>query len=213
MGVGWWGGAKGSVSALRLLVGCGRVAPTPNPGGSPGVELPGDCHAPESLASEVAGPLEVRLVCGVPRGLQSDSLGHIAGSVGVPELRNSAVGLQDHLPHACALSTCSESACQATTCGANQHFEELSFRAMPIPDVLPTLCLTYTVLLRCVCLVSPMWIGSTWEALAIHKAYTRQLIANTPGRAPWCCPPHPHPASRQTRKPAAVLTKLGEVAP
>ena len=36
---------KSPVSALRLRAGCGRVAPTPNPGGSPGIEGLGDCHA------------------------------------------------------------------------------------------------------------------------------------------------------------------------
>ena len=40
--------------------------------------------------------------------------------------------------------------------------------------LLPGYCLVGALCMPCACLVSPMWIGSTWETQGIHKAYTKQ---------------------------------------
>ena len=89
----------------------------------------------------------------VPPCLQWFRSGQTADSAGVPRLWNSTAGLQHPVRPASRPGTCSGSACQPATCDANQQFERLPSRPMAITDALPALCLGYTVLLRCVCLV------------------------------------------------------------
>ena len=73
----------------------------------------------------------IRASKAVLRCLQWDSIGQVADSVGVPGLRNSTAGLPNPVQLPCGLSTYSGGACQTTTCDANQHFEQRSFRALP----------------------------------------------------------------------------------
>ena len=110
-------------------------------------------------------------------------------------------------------STCHGSDCHTTAYDANQPPERRSIRTLPITSARPTPCLPDPVWVSRIHGTSPMWIGSTWEILAIHKPYTPWMTANTPGRVRRRSAPQPHSASRQTRGQGVSLTNLKEAAP